>query len=470
MNAFLASSIALALGLARPDLSSTQDPAEGAPPPEAKTVKTSFELIPDIETYQRPSWCNDTDYTSWPEWGVGAVGEAKDFINPRIGIKNLRSAAARVEIDANGDGKGDLDVPLTGNISPVHVKFGPVGMERDLGLLMVTGIEKDRYQGVEVDRSIRTERGQLFFAPAGSVTAMIEKTPIRIFDDNFDGAYGYDHRNSYWMAWRWTGLRYEHDPAEEQPEIDCVVVGGSKRARPWSDQLQIDGKWYQFKCDDYGRTLTYWPIQPATGTLKLAFKGAVKPAFVVVRGASKENEKLFFDLLEGGSAGVQVPEGRYKLFFGMLRQGKRREVQKCLILPSKDMDGIDVTAGKTSTLELGGPFGFDFVATDDGDSVTLIGKTAGVIGAAGEHYTRIWNAAPRPEMSVRKAGGKKADVTERAELVTDQDSLSKGWEYTWFPLDKRMPKKLAEEKAEVQLHEKKNKLLGEIESIWRAAL
>lgn len=447
-----------------------QDPPADGPPPDAKTATTTFELMTDVEAFQRPTWCADADYTAWPSWAVGKVGDVKDFSNPKLGIKNMRSAAARIELDANGDGKGDLDVPMTGNISPIHLRFGPSGNERDLGLFVVTGIEKDRYQGIEIDRSMRTEGGDLYYAPAGSATALIEKTPIRIFDDNFDGAFGYEPPNSYWMVWRWAGLRFEHDPDEQQPEIDSLTVGGSKRAKPWSDMLQLDGKWYRVKCVKNGRELVYWPVEPATGTVKLSFKGGPKPAYVIIRGAEKENDGLFFDLLENGSSGVAVPEGRYKLFFGLIRQGKRREVQKCLILPAKDMAAIDVTAGKTSTVELGGPFGFDFVATDDGDTVTLIGKTAGVVGAAGEHYTRIWNAAPRPEMSVRKAGGKKADVTERVELVTDQDSLSKGWDYAWFPLDKTMPKKIATEKAEVQLHEKKNKLLGEIESIWKAAL
>jgi hypothetical protein len=461
---------ALTLALAGLAASAVQDPQADGPPPEAKTVATSFEMVNDIEAFQRPTWCNDVDYTSWPEWQVGKVGEAKDFASPRMGMKTLRSAAARVELDCNGDGKGEVDVPITGNISPVRMRIGSGEAERDFGLLMVTGIEQDRYQGFQTDRSIRTESGQIFFAPAGSAVAMIEKTPIRIFDDNFDGSFGYDWTNSYWMKWRWVGLRYEHDATEEQPEMDSVAVGNSKRAKPWSDVLQIDGKWYRVKPSNYGRSLTYWQIAPEVGTLKLEFKGPVKPAFLIVQGADKENERTFFDLLEGGSSGVQLPVGRYKLCFGMLRQGKRREVQKCLILPDKAQEPVDVSAGKTAVLKLGGPFGFDFVSTDDGDTITLIGRTVGAIGAAGEHYARVWNAAPKPEVNVRKVGGKKAETSDRTELITDQDQLSKGWVHAWLPFDKIVSKKAAAEKAEVQLFEKKNKLLGEIESAWKGAL
>jgi hypothetical protein len=434
-------------------------PQEGGPPPDSRQMPMSFEIVGDMEAYQRPTWGNDVDYTGWPEWPLGRVGDAKDFPN-KLGLRAIRSEASKVKIDVDGDGTGDVDVPLTGNIAPVRMKIGAGAAARDWGLLLVNGMDKDRYQGFETDRSIRTESGQLFFAPAASVVGMLDKTAIRVLDDNFDGTYGGPP-----MVWGWVGT-LENEP---QPEMDSVLIGNSKRARPWSQVQQIDGKWYRFVTTDFGTKFTYWPIEVQTGLLKLEFKGP-KPAYVIVQGKDKDNADTYFDLVEGGSSGVALPEGKYGLYFGLLRQGKRREVTKCVILPKKGMEDVYVEAGKTAVLKLGGPFGFDFVATDDGDSITLIGKTVGVTGVGGERYARFWGAAPHPEVSVRKLGGRKAEKTEKTEWITDQDQLVKGWEYCWFPFDRVVPKKLANEKVEVQLYEKKNKLLGELDSGWKETL
>ena len=94
------------------------------------------------------------------------------------------------------------------------------------------------------------------------------------------------------------------------------------------------------------------------------------------------------------------------------------------------------------------------------------------LGIARERYERMWNCAPRPEVSVRKAGTKKGSKPEKMNVVLDllernEDGTFKYTEAdTWRPVDTAYPTKKGEA-VELQLVEKKNKLFGEIESDWK---
>ena len=94
-----------------------------------------------------------------------------------------------------------------------------------------------------------------------------------------------------------------------------------------------------------------------------------------------------------------------------------------------------------------------------------------MVGSHGERYERLWNCAARPEVSVRKAGVKRGGKKEKMDRLQNLDELTpdnkRVWSYVdaWYPLDLEMPKK--EGKVVVQLREKKNKLFGAIESVWK---
>lgn len=438
---------------AAPEWSAPQNP-----PAAPVTLNMSFEVLADPEAIARPTYAGDVDYTSWNNVFVKPVGEPSPFFTSlKESFTFIRKAAAEVGIDTNGDGVGDVPVPLTGNITPVRTRIGKGEGERDWAVLTVSAMDKDRYQGIETDLSLRTEGGPIYIAPAASMVGSLGTTQIRVIDDNLDGICG-----SYGLSWGFIGVR----EGEFQPEVDSIVIGNSKHARPWSAHQQIDGKWYKVESLDFGRKLRLTQIPMETGFLKLDYKGPPL-SYLIVKGKDKDNSTDFFDLSEGGSKGVEVPTGTYELHYGIARQGKRREVQKCAVLPTKECDTVIVNAGKTEVFKLGAPFSFEFEAHDDGDSVTLVGKTVGVVGCGAERYARVWGAAPHPEVSIRKKGTKKAEKTEKTTWVSDRDLLAKGWDYTWFPFDLNLKKKLAEDAQEMQLHEKKNKLFGEVSSPWK---
>ncbi|MCZ6598326.1 MAG: hypothetical protein O7B99_11855, partial [Planctomycetota bacterium] len=200
--------------------------------------------------------------------------------------------------------------------------------------------------------------------------------------------------------------------------------------------------------------------------LKLDFKGG-KPDWLVVQGGGTY-ERAFFDVAAGGKTGIQVPAGRYELFAGQLSQGKKSQIRKALILPSRNTPAWNVDAGGTTTIELGAPFGLDFVIEQDDETVTIVGDTVLVTGRTRETYQRLWNCTVQPDVSVRRAGTKRGAKPEGMKRSETQEEISdNGYKSAWFPLDLTLTKKRKGTDVEVQLFVKKNKLFGKIESEWR---
>ena len=249
--------------------------------------------------------------------------------------------------------------------------------------------------------------------------------------------------------------------------MDSIVIGAQKRARPWSEVQEIGGKWYRIDPDKVGTSFQATPLTLETGTLKLDFKGAT-PTWVVVRGSGELLKNSYFDLVEGGAKGVEVPTGRYTLFYGEVRKGKKRQVQKTLILPGKTTPSFEVKKGETSVVSLGAPFGFDFRFKRDGSKLTVEGKTVSVIGKSQERYERPWNCVPRPEVMWRKKGTKTGSKPEKMPMVSGTEGIEKyGWDATWFPLDLEIDLRQEKDPIEVQLSDKRHDLFGKIESAWK---
>jgi len=263
---------------------------------------------------------------------------------------------------------------------------------------------------------------------------------------------------------------YQHIGCTEgayAPEMDSIQVGGEKRARPWSEYQEIGGSWYKVAAEKGGKSLSATPATLKTGTLKLKYKGPVKPSWLVVKGAATY-ENSYFDLAGAGAQGVTVPAGRYTLYYGELRSGKKKQMLKTLILPGKNTPSWPVPENGEATVELGGPFGFEFRTQKTDEAIKVVGNTVVIVGATSERYERPWGCVPRPEAAYRKKGSKKGSKPEKMDVVQTQEEVSKlGWAAAWFPRDLDLPKKADETAVEVQLTEKNNKLFGKIESTWK---
>jgi hypothetical protein len=453
----------------------TQEPKPPPPPPDkdapaapgldanassgaAIVVPLTFDVLPAVDAYQRPCYECDEVYQIWSAVGLKAKGSSGNFPYYDAAPVVVRVGSSDVRLDLDRDGQGDEKLPLTNTLVPFKCAFQVNGVPRQWAFFAMTGIEKDNYQGIEVNLAPTDGQMTIYTLSAASVVGTVEGTPVRILDDFPDGNY-----TTRPQTWGNPGLTRDNF----QPEMDSIVIGASKRARPWSDVQEIGGKWYRLEVNTEGTELKATPMTPPTGVLKLAYKGGTAPAWVVVKNMA-EGQHLYFDLVEGGAKGVNVPVGNYQLFYGEVRKGKKRQIEKLVILPSKTPPMYSVKSGETTVVELGAPYGFDFRLVKDGEKVTVEGQTVAIVGAKGERYERPWNCVPKPEVSWRKKGTKNGTKADHMKLVLDSQSITDhGWPAAWLPLDFSFEARGAGEGVEVQLVDKKHDLLGKIESEWK---
>ena len=424
----------------------------------AITANMSFELIEEVDAIARPSYYLDEVYPSWNSIFLSAKGTQVPLPRVENGPPIMRLGSAKVVIDVDKDGEGDgdadVEIPLRGRLEPVVFEIGEGAAKRKMAFLAVTGAEKDTYQEVEVNLAPVDQSMSIYVTAAGSMVGEVDGTPLRVIDDDMDGVYG-----SLPQTWGHVGMT----PEKFQPEMDSMVIGKSKRAVPFSEYTQIDEQWYKLEVQNGGTSLVAHPLNLRTGKVTLEYKG-LKPSFIIIRGQN-EYENSFFDLASAKT--IEVPIGRYELYFGMVAKGKKKQVMKAVMIAGADTETWDVLAGSEVEITLGAPYGFGFTATVDDQSVLVEGSSVCVVGSGGERYERIWNAVPRPEVSIRKVGSTRGTKPEEMPKVNGQDAIySEGWAVAWFPRDLEVPNRLGED-VEVQLTEKKNKLFGKIESVWR---
>jgi hypothetical protein len=449
------------------------DPAKAEPTPPVETggaaaagavqpipLQATFELIPDIESILRPIYLNDANFQIWAEIGIGAVNASAKFLDNEDAPTLLRTGASKAAVDLDGDGKGDVDIPLTGKISPVELTLGTGDKLRKWAFLAAVGQERDTYQGFTRNLAPNDQYLNLFVAPAASLVGTVEGVRVQVIDDNLDGKYGSPPR-----GWGYPGLLAE----TFQKDTDSVLIGESKVARPWSRLQKIGANWYQLAPNANGTDLVATREDVKSGTLQLDLKG-LPVTWLVVRGTGN-NEELFFELVNGGTNKAEVPVGAYEVFAGQVASGKKAQMMKCLILPGPNSRAYKVGPGETTKLELGQPLTLDFHLTQNDESLTVIGPSIVVVGRGGETYQRLWNCVLTPEVNLRKAGSSKGKKEAKLVPVTSQEQLEAQkyvLQTAWFPVGEPIQKSNPGEKLEAQLFEKKHKLFGKLESDWKS--
>jgi hypothetical protein len=427
------------------------------------TLATTFEVVADLELYRRPIYTGDSIYAMWTALDLRARGSTAKFAAVTDSPVFTRTGASKVMIDADGDGNSegplDIEVPVTGKITPVELTLGKDENQRRWAFLAMVGGDRDTYNGLQpFNLAPSDEYFALYVAPAGSVVTLLGTTPLRVFDDNLDGEYG-----SLPKAYGYVGCV----EGSFQPEMDSILVGAAKEARPWSEYVNVEGAWYRLESARGGNEIRATAVGALkTGKLKLSPKG-LDFDWLVVKGTDKGvYEKSYFDLA-AAKGGLEVPTGTYQLVAGQVSTGKKDQTAKSLVLPGRNTVTWTVTDGATAVVELGAPFGFDFRVQQDEASLTVVGASVAVLGKSGESYQRFWNCVPRPDVVTREEGKKRAEEGDRMTGPGSQEEVGeKGFQYAWFPFDVVM-EKASPVRLEVQLIEKKNRLFGKIESQWR---
>lgn len=437
-------------------------PAAAGEAATALTIPLTFELFADLETVRRPNFLVDPVYQIWPAFYLAGTGSETMLGSIREGSPKVkREGDAKALIDSDADGKPDLDLPLTGKITPVQIEIGEGAEKRPWAFLATIGQAQDTYQGLRFNLGPGDENLAIYVAPAGSMVGTIGATTVRVLDDNLDGVYG-----SPPLEWGHVGTV----EGSFQRDLDSILVGESKVAQPWSELVDVGGSWYKLESQHGGKELLATPTKVQTGTLVLDFRGPPVD-WVVVRGEVAANEKLFFEVARAGKTGIQVPAGPYRLYCGQVSQGKGNQMMKALILPGVNTATWSVGPGEKAVIALGEPFGMTFEVVQDEEKVRVVGASIAVVGRGMETYQRLWNCVVQPELYVREAGKKKADKEGKLRSAESQDQVNQDfkndYKTVWFPVDYEFQKKSSGDSLEVQLLEKKNKLFGKLESGWK---
>ncbi|MBK7644023.1 MAG: hypothetical protein IPJ19_13395 [Planctomycetes bacterium] len=436
-----------------------QDGPKNAPVP-ASVIPMTFDMLTSPDAITRPIYGCDEIYEMWNGLGLQIKGTVATFPTNTECPPIVRTGSSDLRFDTDGDKQGDEKIPMTGNIAPVRVPIGQGEKQRPWAFFAVSGTQQDSFQGIQVNLAPDDRQYQIYTLGAASMIGTFGTTSLRMVDDSLDGIYGNEPQRF--------GTQGMTD-GEYEPWLDSIVVGSGKRARPWSGIQEIDGNFYRLEVQERGAKLAISPAGVDTGVLKLDFKGSIRPTYLVVVGSS-ELKDCYFDLVEGGAKGVRVPTGNYSLFYGELRKGKKKQMQKALILPpASNGPSWSVRKGETTTVTLGAPFVFDFRYEVNGSKLKVIGKSVVVLGSAGEHYERLWNCVSRPEIAWRKKGSR-ATLGDSKMPVADYSTIENkdlSWPAVWFPLDLEADTKDKGGGLEVQLVQKKHDLFGKVESPWK---
>lgn len=422
----------------------------------------TFEAVDDPERYARPNFFGDNVYQAWPYVLLKRGTPTKLETQPETGITLEFQGGVLI---AMHDTSGAVAKPITasGNVDVLQATIKDQHGQRPWALATRIGTTEDSYQGRQIYLAPGDEYMYLFYSGAASMVGLIGETPLRVFDDNLDGLYG--SAPTYHPNW---GLA----TSNFQPNFDTLLVGKSTRAIPWSQLVQVGATWHRLEPAGGGSAFKATPVDVQTGTLRLEFKGET-PAWLVVRG-SGELAECYFDVAQSAK-GIAVPAGDYELVAGLIQQGKKQQMMKCLVLGRPTMAKWTVSAGQETVIKLGAPLRFEFEVQRNADKGVVKGASVRVVGAAGEDYDRFWNCAPAPLVSARKAGTKKGGKPEempsvKGDLNERNDDNTPRWSFgdVWRPLDLEVELQRGGDTMELQLTEKKHKLLGvPIESDWK---
>ncbi|MEC8495545.1 MAG: hypothetical protein VXZ39_11505, partial [Planctomycetota bacterium] len=414
-----------------------------------------FEELKPLKDLGRPNYYLDEHRQIWPAVVLKAPGSRAEIPRVKDAPAVIREGAAQIVLDADGDGKGDIDWPTKGKFENLVLELGSGDTKRKWAVLTEVGRQEDFYQGQPMNLLATDGQYLVYYIPGGCMKGSVSGETIRLYDDNLDGVYG-----SSASAWQHFGLV----TGDAQLEFDSIRVGKEKKARPFSEYMDLGGAgWHQIKAQKKGTSISVQPVTLSTGSVQVKGKG-VKPEYYVLRGVDGAFKNTFIDV--SGGKKVDVPAGRWELAFGLVRKGKKMQQMKAVILPTEGMERILVKPGETTVIGYGSPYKFDFKFETDGRNVTVDGKSVRILGSGGEAYDRFYNCVPYVDVGVRRKGGKRANASMRMKPVVDNLGLEKhGWPGMWKPITDTVPLKEAE--VEVQLVEKKNKLFGKVESDWK---
>lgn len=412
-------------------------------------------VMPD--EIERPGWNTDGNYIDWLTVVIdGKPGPAANTTLPFFSFKDakfIREESAKYVFDP-GDKKTVL-LKALGKMTAFELKL-PAAGGVDYALVATTGSNQESFRGTPVNYAPNDNKAPIMYTTGASRAVELAGQKIRVFDDNCDAKFGSDIIQL---------KDFKNQMAGSLPFMDSILIGGAKKAVPFSGFLKLGPKWYRFKPDSdmLGAKFQVRELDIKTGMLKVQWNGpaAFKPHYIVVQEVG-EFSGAYFDLLSGSDKGLEVPAGEYEFFYGMYRSGKGRNYQKYAIIPPDQPRKFAVKPGETVTLTLGGPFTFANKTTMDSGEISIQGRSIEIRGAAGERYVLMSHEIPHPKLEWRKPGAKTGNAF--AEMKPRELKESDPPDVLCFPADFK-GKRPEAGPIEIRLVEE-HKWFGPIASEW----
>jgi hypothetical protein len=221
----------------------------------AIVATTAFEPVTSVDEVPRPNYDLDEQYPIWNNIRFAEVGSSARIAGVEGAPALLRSGANKIEIDVDGDGKGDREVPTRGKLEFVEMELGSGATKRKWGFLAQMGNQTDQYQGVELSNAASDENWSVFIAPGASMVADLGGTKLQVFDDNMDGKYG---------SAPYTPGRLGLSKGIFQSEFDTMLIGEAKRAVPWSQYARFPAGWMKLESLSEGAQISATPTEVKT--------------------------------------------------------------------------------------------------------------------------------------------------------------------------------------------------------------
>jgi len=345
---------------------------------------------------------------------VGSIYTPVKLVQRGIAFSSRDAAYAKVSIGGAmrvvagrwvGDGyMAALDCDGNGKISSGEwARLGSIHRDANFRL-KVEGLEADHPYAVrliDVRVGIRNNQpinisGRALIA--GCRTGRLGEIPIRIFDDNLDGRYTQDGR-------------------------DAIAIGGCPGAMPLWKAHQVGASHYELRVDPEGLDVTLTPLTDLKlGRVAVPLDAAnVRCLFLV-----DEDSARCYDVRSSGKTGI--PEGSYKLAYGVLAAGKRLLVAG----GTKESLTYNIEPDVLNVLRFGAPATVTFRARfHQGREQLRVNVPITPYGAGGERYEmRFAGYHPFGDPHVVLANGN-AVLSNNYMGYSDQDMLRELHE--WVP-------------------------------------
>lgn len=323
------------------------------------------------------------------------------------------------------------------------------------------------------------EHAMVYYKNAASWETTLLGETVTLYDDNSNGTLFDADPMEYGLLDRTRPV-----PGAQGapiPAYDSMKVGKGK-LQPWSNFAKIGDSWVHLRPHEDGKKLGARVVNPKyfkVGKVRLKWTGSksAKPEVLVIQG--RDLQEARFDI--SAAKEMEVPIGMYEVSFGRIASGKGSRALEAHIYPGS-MEPFEVTDGKTTEVVLGGPFRLDFDRQGDGARVEIDSMNIAVIGVSGERYSRIHGAVPVPEVLAAKTPDGKGAKAIGSFIPMDLELLMQlrdrhptyGLELGYFCVPKGSQGRttvlkvdLPGEDYQVGLREKKNKLFGKLEPIYK---